>query len=54
MTFQVDGEFAGTAAGPDARVVHPLTPGRHQLRVTATYDGGATATATSTFEVKPR
>jgi hypothetical protein len=54
VTFSVDGVVAGTVSAGDARLVHPLGAGRHQVQATATYSNGTTVTATSVFEVKPK
>jgi membrane carboxypeptidase/penicillin-binding protein PbpC len=54
VTFRVNGVFAGTAAGSDARLVYPLGAGVYRVQATASYDDGDSATATSTFEVKPK
>jgi penicillin-binding protein 1C len=52
IAFRVDDESAGTAPGADVRLVYEFSAGTHRVEATAVLDDGATATATSTFEVK--
>jgi hypothetical protein len=54
VSFQVNGVFAGTSPGADARLVYPLGAGDYRVQVTAFYDDGRSISATSTFEVKPK
>ena len=54
VDFLVDGVAVGSATGPDARVVWPLTVGVHRLEVVAQLAGGGTATASARFEVRDR
>ncbi|MXZ63603.1 MAG: penicillin-binding protein [Chloroflexi bacterium] len=52
VEFRVDGATVGRATGPDAFVVWPMTRGEHTLEVIATFADGATAAATSHYEVR--
>lgn len=52
VEFRVDGLPVGRASGPDAFVVWPMTRGAHTLEVIATFADGATAAATSHYEVR--
>ena len=52
IEFLVDGVPVGSASGPDARVVWPLSVGVHRLDVVATLADGGTAVASSRFEVQ--
>jgi len=54
VTFEVDGQVVGEAAGADPQLVWTLQPGRHSLRASARLLDGGTAATTATFEVKGR
>ena len=54
VTFEVDGQVVGEAAGADPQLVWTLQPGRHSLRASARLLDGGTAATTATFEVKER
>ena len=54
VTFEIDGQVVGEAAGTDPQLVWTLQPGRHSLRASARLPGGATTATTATFEVKAR
>ena len=54
VSFTVDGMPAGTVDNPDARLVWQLNPGIHHVVASARLTGGATVTATSTYEVRTR
>ena len=52
VSFLIDGAAVGTASGPDAHVLWPLTIGVHTLKVVATLADGGTVTVSSRFEVR--
>lgn len=52
IEFRVNGVAVGTASGADAFVVWPMTTGQHTLQVVATFANGATAAATTRYEVR--
>ena len=52
VEFRVDGVAVGSAAGPDAYVVWQMIVGTHTLEVVATFADGATAAATTRYEVR--
>ncbi len=52
IEFRVDGVPVGSAQGTDAYVVWPMTVGAHTLEVVATFADGATASASSRYEVR--
>ena len=53
LVFAIDGATVGDASAADPAITWTLVPGRHTVRVSASRLDGATAVATSTFEVRP-
>lgn len=54
VQFRLDGRLIARLPATDPDLVWSLEPGAHRLEVVALLAGGRTATASSTFEVRPR